>query len=260
MLRFVSLLPLAFSHASCAATSSANGEARHSPNILLILADDLGYGDLACYNPKAKAPTPHLDQLARDGMRFTDAHSPSTVCTPTRYSMLTGRMAFRTGFRSVFAGIGGPALIEEDRLTLPQMLRDQGYATACIGKWHIGMSFFDKQGELIKNRGLDGVKQADFTRTIPDGPIHRGFDHFFGTVSCPTTDWLYAWVEDDRVPNPPTELLDRSTLPDHVYSRDCRRGRRANRCRRRGCNRGRGNGRRGRNRIRNRHLLLSPHR
>ncbi len=198
--------------------------AQDRPNILLILADDLGYGDVACYNPESKVPTPNLDRLAADGMRFTDAHSPSTVCTPTRYSLLTGRMAFRTGFRSVFAGIGGPSLIEEGRLTLPQMLRDQGYATACIGKWHIGMSFFDESGALIKNRGLEGVQQADFSRSIPDGPIHRGFDHFFGTVSCPTTDWFYAWVVDDRVPNPPTKLLDKSTLPKHVYSRDCRRG------------------------------------
>lgn len=219
-----SLLFLASCLASCAATAADEGDAARSPNILLILADDLGYGDVACYNPEAKAPTPHLDQLARDGMKFTDAHSPSTVCTPTRYSVLTGRMAFRTGFRSVFAGIGGPALIEEERLTLPQMLRDHGYATACIGKWHIGMSFFNEDGELIKNRGLQGVQQADYSRSIPDGPIHRGFDHFFGSVSCPTTDWLYAWVVDDRVPNPPTQQLDKSGLPTHVYSRDCRPG------------------------------------
>ena len=198
--------------------------APQQPNILFILADDLGYGDVACYNPESKVPTPHLDQLAAEGMRFTDAHSPSTVCTPTRYSILTGRMAFRTGFRSVFAGIGGPCLIEEDRLTLPQMLREQGYATACIGKWHIGMSFFNGEGELIKNRGLEGVQQADFSRSIPDSPIHRGFDQFFGTVSCPTTDWFYAYVDGDRVPNPPTQLLDKADLPKHVYSRDCRRG------------------------------------
>ena len=161
------------------------------PNILLILADDLGYGDLSCYNPESKIPTPHLDKMARQGMHFTDAHSPSTVCTPTRYSLLTGRMAFRTGMKSVFTGVQGPCLIEEDRLTLPQMLRDQGYTTACIGKWHIGMSFFDKQGKLITNGKIEGVKQTDFSRPIPDGPIHRGFDRFFGTVCCPTTDWIY---------------------------------------------------------------------
>ena len=96
------------------------------PNIVFILADDLGYGDVGCYNPEAKAPTPNIDRLAREGMRFTDAHSPSTVCTPTRYSLLTGRMAFRNGMKGVFTGAGGPCLIKEDRLTIAGMLRDQG--------------------------------------------------------------------------------------------------------------------------------------
>lgn len=194
------------------------------PNILFILADDLGYGDVACYNEESRIPTPNLDLLAKEGMRFTDAHSPSTVCTPTRYSILTGRMAFRTGMRSVFVGVQGPSLIAEDRLTLPQMLRDKGYRTACIGKWHVGMTFFNEQGDTIKDRGVKGVQKIDYTRTIPDGPIHRGFDQFFGTVSCPTTDWLYAYVDGDRIPVPATRLLDKSQLPKHPYANDCRRG------------------------------------
>ena len=194
------------------------------PNILFILADDLGYGDVACYNPDSKIPTPNLDKFAMEGMRFTDAHSPSTVCSPTRYSIMTGRMAFRTGMRGVFAGVRGPCLIKEDRLTLPQMLRNKGYATACFGKWHIGMSFFNKEGDTIKDASIKGVQQIDYTRTIPDGPIHRGFDQFFGTVSCPTTDWLYAYVDGDRIPAPPTQLLDKSKLPQHPYSNDCRPG------------------------------------
>lgn len=170
-------------------------ETEKPPNILFILADDLGYGDVACYNPDSRIPTPNLDKLAAEGMRFTDAHSASTVCTPTRYSILTGRMAFRTGMRSVFVGVGGPCLIEEDRLTLPQMLRNEGYATACFGKWHVGMTFLDENGDTIKDRSVKGVQQIDYTRPIPDGPIHRGFDQFYGTVSCPTTDWLYAYVD-----------------------------------------------------------------
>ena len=105
------------------------------PNILFILADDLGYGDLGCYNRDSKVPTPNLDRMAREGMRFTDAHSPSTVCTPTRYSLLTGQMAFRINYRNVFSGVGGPCLIKENQLTLPQMLRGRGYATALMGKW-----------------------------------------------------------------------------------------------------------------------------
>ena len=125
--------------------------------------------------------------------------------------------------QGVFTGVGGPNLIEEDRLTLPQMLRDNGYATACIGKWHVGMSFFDKDGNRITDQGIDGVRQIDYSRPIPDAPIHRGFDRFYGTACCPTTDWLYAFVEGDRIPVPPTELLDKSTLPAHPYSQ-CRGG------------------------------------
>jgi arylsulfatase A-like enzyme len=216
----VSMVSLAAS--SCSVFNIS--EPKKGPNILFILADDLGYGDVACYNPDSKIPTPNLDKLAAEGMRFTDAHSPSTVCTPTRYSILTGRMEFRTGMKWVFSGIGGPCLIEKDRLTLPQMLRDKGYVTACFGKWHIGMSFFDKEGNRIKNSGVKGVEQIDYSRPIPDSPIHRGFDKFYGTVSCPTTDWFYAYVDGDRVPVPPTKLLDKSKLPKHPYANDCRRG------------------------------------
>ena len=194
------------------------------PNIVFILADDLGYGDVGCYNPASKVATPNIDQLAREGMRFTDAHSPSTVCTPSRYSLLTGRMAFRIPYRGVFTGAGGPCLIREDQLTLPQMLRDQGYATAMTGKWHVGMSFFDQTGKRIEKQDVEGVKQIDFSRPIPDGPIHRGFDRFFGTACCPTTDFLYAFVDGDRIPVPPTAMLDKSSLPKHPYAFDNRAG------------------------------------
>ena len=212
-----------------AAASSAWGA---QPNIIVILADDLGYGDLGCYNTESKGPTPNLDRLARTGMRFTDAHSASTVCTPSRYSLMTGRMCFRTGYRGgVFTGAGGPSLIEKDRVTLPGMLRDQGYATACVGKWHIGMTFQTKDGMPVhevkidgKSRELDQVKLIDFNRPITDGPVHRGFDYFFGTACCPGTDWLYAYIENDRVPVPPDHMLDASILPKHPYANDCRRG------------------------------------
>ena len=212
-----------------AAASSAWGA---QPNIIVILADDLGYGDLGCYNTESKVPTPNLDRLARTGMRFTDAHSASTVCTPSRYSLMTGRMCFRTGYRGgVFTGAGGPSLMEKDRVTLPGMLRDQGYATACVGKWHIGMTFQTKDGMPVhevkidgKSRELDQVKLIDFNRPITDGPVHRGFDYFFGTACCPGTDWLYAYIENDRVPVPPDHMLDASILPKHPYANDCRRG------------------------------------
>lgn len=214
------------------------GQAAEKPNILLILADDLGYGDVSCYNPESKVETAHVDQLAAEGMRFTDAHSPSTVCTPTRYSLMTGQMAFRLDYPGVFTGVGGPCLIDEDRLTLPGMLRESGYETALFGKWHIGMSFLDENGEVIDDkvpakgadresraaRGVEAVKRIDYSREILGGPIDRGFDHFFGTACCPTTDWLYAYIEGNRIPVPPTQLIDKTTLPSHEWSFDCRPG------------------------------------
>ncbi len=194
------------------------------PNIVFILADDLGYGDIQSYNPQSRIPTPNLNKLAEMGMRFTDAHSPSTVCTPSRYSLLTGNMAFRNGMKGVFTGAGGPCLIKEDQLTLPQMLKDVGYTTAMFGKWHVGLTFLDGDGKVINENGLEAVKRIDYSQAISDGPLHRGFDQFFGTACCPTTDWLYAYIENDRIPIPPTKMLDRDPLPKHPYSHDNRRG------------------------------------
>ena len=224
MLRFIAktLCVILVSQQLCA--PEGRGESADHPNIVVILADDLGYGDVGCFNPDSRIPTPNLDELAAGGMRLTDAHSPSTVCTPTRYSLLTGRMAFRTGFRGVFTGVGGPNMIEPSRLTLPSMLKQHGYRTAMFGKWHVGMTFLDKQGQPIHQGGLEAVKRVDYSRAVPDAPIHRGFDNFFGTVCCPTTDWLYAYMDGDRIPVPPQGLLDRSTLPTHPWSFDCRRG------------------------------------
>ena len=216
------LFALGVSHVAATAVEPASSD---RPNIIVILADDLGYGDVGCYNPASNIPTPNLDRLANQGMRFTDAHSPCTVCTPTRYSLMTGQMAFRVpnGGR-VFSGAGGPSLIAHDRLTLPKMLRDRGYATACFGKWHVGLTFYDHDGKPIHQGDLDSVRRIDYSRPIDGGPIDCGFDQFFGTACCPTTDWLYAYIDGKRIPNPPTELLDKSTLPNHAYSQDNRRG------------------------------------
>ncbi len=202
--------------------------AANSPNVVLIYTDDLGYGDVTCYNAAAKVSTPNIDRLASRGMRFTDAHSPSTVCTPSRYGVMTGRMPFRLDYRGVFTGVEGPCLITPDRLTLPEMLRQKGYATAMSGKWHVGMTFLDRDGEPVyqtsNKRGVDLVRHADLSRRIVDGPLDHGFDRFFGTACCPATDWLYAWIDGDRIPVQPTGVRDRATLPDHAYSRDCRPG------------------------------------
>ena len=213
---------------AAAAPWVAKGEkpvsASKRPNILFIFTDDLGHGDISCYNSEAKVRTANVDRLAAEGIRFLDAHSPATVCTPSRYSLLTGRMCFRTGYRGVFCGIGGPCLIEEDRLTLPEMLRRKGYATAAVGKWHVGLTFLDKNGKRVTKSNNAAIKEVDWSRPIPDAPVHRGFDSFFGTACCPTTDWLYAYIENDRVPVPPTQPIDKSNIPKNPYTEDCRAG------------------------------------
>ena len=196
-----------------------------TPNILLILADDLGYGDVRCYNDQAKVPTPNLDRLAREGIRFTDAHSTATVCTPSRYGLLTGQMPFRIPRGGVvFTGTGGPSLIGSDRLTLPAMLKAQGYATAAVGKWHLGLTFRDAAGAPLQAGRPEDARRIDYARRIEGGPLDHGFESFFGTACCPGTDWLYAYIDGDRIPTPPTGPLDRATLPRHPYANDCRPG------------------------------------
>ena len=193
------------------------------PNIVIILADDLGYGDVGIYNSRAAFKTPNLDKLARDGIRFTDAHSPATICTPSRYSLQTGRMAFRTGRPSqAFEGPGGPSLIEPSRLTIASMLQKRGYTTALFGKWHIGLTWVDSEGKRIEGQNLAAVQRIDYKRSmpLPDGPVNRGYDYFFGSPNCPTTDPLYVYIDQDQVPVPATGLLDKKTLPDHPFAWD----------------------------------------
>jgi len=223
-IRFAFLLPLSLL-ATAVAVHAADAPKPLRPNILIILADDLGYGDVGSYNAQSKVPTPCLDRLAGEGMRFTDTHSPATVCTPSRYSLMTGQMAFRvTGGGMVFTGVGGPSFIATGRLTLPAMLRVKGYTTAATGKWHVGMTFRDMNGQPIHDGSADAVQRVDYSRRIEGGPLDCGFDRFFGTACCPTTDWLYAFIDGDRIPVPPTVPLDKAQLPKHPYANDCRSG------------------------------------
>ena len=176
----LSLAALTCLHAANA-QPSCRGEAnpaRGKPNIVYILCDDLGYGDVQCLNPqRGKIRTPNLDRLASQGMTFTDAHSGSSVCTPTRYGLLTGRYAWRTRLQSgVLDGYVAP-LITADRLTVPALLKQQGYHTACIGKWHLG---FTIEGADKKGGGKGKGEGAPLGAITHDGPVTRGFDEFFG--------------------------------------------------------------------------------
>ena len=172
------------------------------PNIVVILADDLGYGDLGCYNPQSKIPTPRLDALAKEGLRFTDAHSPSAVCTPTRYALLTGRYPWRSRLKSGVLRPYDPPLIEPDRLTLAALLKQQGYATAVVGKWHLGWDWptTDGKAAAVTAAGLDNV---DYTKPIANGPLSRGFDYYFGT-DVPNYP-PYVFLENDRAQGVPSE-------------------------------------------------------
>jgi arylsulfatase A-like enzyme len=161
------------------------------PHIVFILADDLGIGDLGCYNRDSKIPTPNLDRLAQQGVRLTDAHTPSGVCTPTRYGLLTGRYAWRTRLkRGVLVG-DSPNLIEPGRLTVARLLQRHGYATACVGKWHLG---------------LGDTERTDYTQPLRPGPLDFGFDYFFG-IPASLDMAPYVFVENDRATEPPTETI-----------------------------------------------------
>ena len=184
------------------------------PNIVIILADDLGYGDPRCYNSGSKVPTPHIDALARQGVRFTDAHTPSSVCSPTRYGLLTGRYAWRTSLKRSVLWPYDPPLIEKDRVTLPGMLRTLGYGTTCIGKWHLGWDWPRYKGAArlpMPGRGQQGRKQRqkigltiDFSKPIPGGPITRGFDSYFGD-DVPNHP-PFCFIQDDRCVQQPNVM------------------------------------------------------
>ncbi|MEM7538765.1 MAG: arylsulfatase [Chloroflexota bacterium] len=182
------------------------------PNIIFIMADDMGYGDVGCFNPESKIPTPNMDRLAAEGMRFNDAHSPSAVCTPTRYGVLTGRYCWRSPLKHGVLYGYEPPLIEEERLTVAKLLQDNGYHTACIGKWHLGLHFATKPGQYIDfNRALpwgnttpEEEAKIDFTAQIGGGPTVLGFDYFFGSAGCPTCQPPYGFIENEYFVEPPS--------------------------------------------------------
>lgn len=158
------------------------------PNIIIVLADDLGYGDPQCYNPDSKIPTPGMNRMAGEGMRFTQAYSASGVCTPSRYTLLTGRYSWRGTLKKGVLWGYSPSLIEPGRATIASILKEAGYHTACVGKWHLGLGTEEK---------------TDYTMPLLPGPLDFGFDHFFGIPASLDMD-PYLYIEDDRAVAPLT--------------------------------------------------------
>ena len=209
------------------------------PNIVLILADDLGYGDVSCLNPESKIVTPNIDRLAESGMSFRNAHTPSAMCTPTRYGLLTGRYPWRTHLKERVLWTWEPPLIAENRLTLASMLQEKGYATSCFGKWHLGAEWnsiheIEVDRNLIndpKTRGKEYDRAFDFGHNVDwesdvqvaKGPLDLGFDYYFGVINGHNTA-PFAWIENRKSLTVPSELMDLSRkLPAEVRKKDLSR-------------------------------------
>lgn len=177
------------------------------PNIILILVDDLGYGDLSCYNPDSKIKTPNLDKLARQGISFTDAHSSASQCSPTRYALMTGRYSWRTGLKSGVLPHFAQPLIDEGRITLASLLKQAGYATACIGKWHLGLGWQPLEGESIDFDSWAGTQnlRIDYTKPLTSSPNNYGFDYFFG-INASNNMLPYCLIENNSVVTVPDKL------------------------------------------------------
>lgn len=189
------------------------------PNIVLILADDMGYGDPTCYNAASKIPTPNIDRIAKRGVRFKDAHTPSSVCTPTRYTLLTGRYCWRTRLKSSVLDGFSPPLIDPEQPTIASLLKQHGYATACIGKWHLGMQWTRKDGSLEdqdrwSQRGFRPGDNIDFSVPVTAGPLTAGFDSFFG-ISASLDMPPYCWMENDRCSPSPDSTVP--TARDTIF-------------------------------------------
>lgn len=166
-----------------------------NPNIIFILADDLGYGDISSFNDQSKIQTPFIDKLASEGVKFTDAHTSSSVCTPTRYGILTGRYNWRSTLKQGVLGGFSKALIPPDRLTIAGFLKQNGYKTAGIGKWHLGWNWANVE---------QGNENIDYSQPVKNGPGTRGFDYFYGfngSLDMPP----YVWVENNRPTMVPTK-------------------------------------------------------
>ena len=185
--------------------ASAWGETQSLPNMIVILADDMGYDSVSALNSKLGLKTPSIDQLVAEGMTFVDAHSTSGVCSPTRYSVLTGRYNWRSRLKRGIVGKWERPLLEEERMTLAEMFKQQGYDTACIGKWHLGWNWPKKGGGTTEK-----LDEIDFSGSVRGGPNDHGFDYYFGDD---VPNWPpYAWRENDKVLGELTESMKRGKM------------------------------------------------
>ena len=179
--------------------------AEDRPNIVILYADDMGVADVSYGNPKAKIQTPHLDKLASQGMTFTDGHSSSGICTPSRFALLTGQHHWRR-FHGIVGAFGG-TVFEPDDFTIAKMFKQKGYSTGCFGKWHLGWNF-DAIRKPCAKKGDPHAESYDWTKRFPDGPLDQGFDYYFGdgTINFPP----YCWIEGDRFVTTPTKPVIKS--------------------------------------------------
>ncbi|MDY3997593.1 MAG: arylsulfatase [Blautia sp.] len=176
------------------------------PNVIYMLADDMGYGDISAFNEMCPFTTPNLDRMCEEGIRFTDAHSSSAVCTPSRYSILTGRYNWRSRLKSYVVGGYSEPLIEKERMTVADIFKSRGYHTAMVGKWHLGMSF-TKTPEFYELSDFDACIGVDYASPIASSPVSNGFDYFFG-ISGSLDMPPYIYIENDHF----TELPDHETV------------------------------------------------
>ncbi len=202
----ITIVAVLFAVTGCQ-NQSKNEEQKNKPNIVILYADDMGYGDMSCQNPNSKIQTPNLDKLASEGMRFTDAHSSSGICSPSRFALLTGTYHWRRQ-HNIINALGQPDFFRPGDLTLPQMLKNNGYATAAIGKWHLGWdweSIKTEAGKQFEGKIANKPEHYDWSKEIPGGPLDRGFDSYFGdgTINFPP----YCWVENNKVTEVPSEML-----------------------------------------------------
>lgn len=185
------------------ASSALGVEFNNKPNVIVIYTDDQGYGDVSALNPEAKFQTPNMDRLANEGIAFTRGHSSDSVCTPSRYGLLTGRYAWRTHLKSGVFGAEKECLIADGRMTLASLFRDNGYHTAMVGKWHLGMDF------------PGTPEDRDWSQPVKDMPLDKGFDYFYG-IPASLNHGILAWFEGRYAKVPPTMYSNKKKNPRHM--------------------------------------------